>query len=88
MSPLTTLVSLFTQGYSYRMKKKDVLEYLKRNQEALSDEVSIKWKVPIVKKTFEIEEEILERFLNEAKERKLKIKVAVNEALSNWIEKK
>lgn len=69
------------------MRKQDVIDYLKKNPDAVSDEFIVRRRVTTVKKTFEVETAILEKFMTEAKQRGLKVKDAINEALSAWIKK-
>lgn len=69
------------------MKKEDVIEYLRKNPNALKDEFVIKKAVPTVRKTFEVDESLVEEFLDTARSRKLKIKNAIDQALRSWIKK-
>ena len=70
------------------MKKSDVIEFLRKNPDALKTEgFTVKRDVPTVKKTFEVEPEVVAEFMAEARKRKLKIKEAIDQALRAWIGK-
>lgn len=69
------------------MRKQDVIDYLKKNPDALSDEFIVRRRVTTVKKTFEVESSVLEQFMAEVKQRGLKVKDAINEALSDWVKR-
>lgn len=49
---------------------------------------TVKLNKPCVKKTFEIEIELLKKFNDIQAESGLKVKDAINEALSDWIKKR
>jgi hypothetical protein len=65
--------------------KAEVLEYLRKNPGAFEDEFQIKRVVQTKKQTFEVEVDLLDAFYTEAKDRKLKIKEAIDEALRSWV---
>lgn len=70
------------------MKKADIVDYLRRNPDALRDEgFKIRRDVPTVRKTFEVEPEVVDEFMAEARRRKLKIKEAIDQALRAWLTK-
>jgi hypothetical protein len=48
----------------------------------------VKLSKPSVKKTFEIEVELLESFMDIQKKSDIKVKDALHEALSDWVNKK
>lgn len=48
----------------------------------------VKKAVPTIKKTFEIEEKVIEQFMVNVDKRGLKVKDAINDALSDWIKKR
>jgi sensor histidine kinase YesM len=48
----------------------------------------VKLSKPTVKKTFEIEIELLEKFIEIQKKRKLKMKEAIHEVFFDWVRKK
>ena len=68
--------------------KQEVLEYLRKNPTAFEDEFQIKRVVVTKKQTFEVEVGLLEAFYAAAKDRKLKIKEAIDEALRAWLGKR
>lgn len=70
------------------MRKQDVIEYIRRNPEALSEEFIIKKRVSTTKKTFEVEDTLLHDFMVEAKRRGLKVKEAIGEAIEAWLKSK
>lgn len=43
---------------------------------------------PSLKKTFEVEAEVLERFIEVQKASKMKVREAINEAITDWVRKK
>ena len=67
--------------------KQEVLDYLRKNPTALEGEFVIKRVVVTKKQTFEVEVGLLEAFYAEAKNRKLKIKEAIDEALRAWLKR-
>lgn len=76
-------------GYSLKMvKKSDVLEYIRKHPDTLKDEFIIKKNVKTIRKTFEVDEILVEEFMIIARGRKLKIKNAIDQALRDWISKK
>ena len=70
------------------MKKSEVIAYLKKNPDVLKGDFVVKPDVKTVRKTFEVEEKLVEVFITEARSRKLKIKDAIDQALRNWVGKK
>jgi glutamine synthetase adenylyltransferase len=66
--------------------KKEVLEFLRKNPKALEgDGLKVVSNAPTVRKTFEVEPELVDEFMKEARNRNLKIKEAIDQALRDWV---
>ena len=49
--------------------------------------IRVRRDVPLIRKTFEVQEQVLKQFLSIAQAKKIKIKDAIDEALRDWIKK-
>ena len=67
------------------MAKKNINDLIKQLE---AEGYKVKKTVPTVKKTFEVEEKVIEQFMDAVDKRDMKVKDAINDALNDWIKKK
>lgn len=67
------------------VKKEDVIEYLRKNPDALKGEFNIRPRVETIRKTFEVEPTLVRDFMAEARKRNLKVKQAIDQAIRQWL---